>query len=60
MAAITAAADLARRVPEPDTHDEVARLARTTNATPAALETSVERRRRFIADASHELRSPIA
>ncbi|MGW1215630.1 sensor histidine kinase [Streptomyces sp. NPDC002499] len=60
MAAITASADLARRVPVPDTHDEVARLARTTNETLAALETSVERQRRFVADASHELRSPIA
>jgi signal transduction histidine kinase len=60
MAAITASENLARRVPVPDTHDEVARLARTTNETLAALETSVERRRRFVADASHELRSPIA
>ncbi|MFE9337222.1 ATP-binding protein [Streptomyces sp. NPDC007063] len=60
MSAITASTDLARRVPEPDARDEVARLARTTNETLAALETSVERRRRFVADASHELRSPIA
>ncbi|CAM5340530.1 histidine kinase OS=Streptomyces alboniger OX=132473 GN=CP975_24685 PE=4 SV=1 [Streptomyces alboniger] len=60
MAAITASEDLARRVPVPDTHDEVARLARTTNETLAALESSVERQRRFVADASHELRSPIA
>ncbi|MEV5332199.1 sensor histidine kinase [Streptomyces werraensis] len=60
MAAITASEDLRRRVPEPATHDEIARLARTTNATLAALETSVERQRRFVADASHELRSPIA
>ncbi|MET8076975.1 ATP-binding protein [Streptomyces sp. NPDC005303] len=60
MAAITASEDLARRVPVPDTHDEVARLARTTNETLAALETSVERQRRFVADASHELRSPVA
>ncbi|MEV8551138.1 HAMP domain-containing sensor histidine kinase [Streptomyces glaucescens] len=60
MAEITASADLTRRVPEPGTHDEVARLARTTNETLAALETSVERQRRFVADASHELRSPIA
>ncbi|NEB75679.1 HAMP domain-containing protein, partial [Streptomyces sp. SID14478] len=56
MAAVTASQDLARRVPEPDTHDEVARLARTTNETLAALEGSVERQRRFVADASHELR----
>ncbi|MER7106663.1 sensor histidine kinase [Streptomyces sp. NPDC000229] len=60
MAAITASEDLSRRVPEPSTRDEVARLARTTNETLAALEASVERQRRFVADASHELRSPIA
>ncbi|MFE1024440.1 sensor histidine kinase [Streptomyces sp. NPDC058818] len=60
MAAITASEDLARRVPVPGTHDEVARLASTTNRTLAALESSVERQRRFVADASHELRSPIA
>ncbi|MET9136043.1 sensor histidine kinase [Streptomyces parvulus] len=60
MAAITASEDLARRVPVPGTHDEVARLASTTNETLAALEASVERQRRFVADASHELRSPIA
>ncbi|MEU0060301.1 HAMP domain-containing sensor histidine kinase [Streptomyces sp. NPDC006334] len=60
MAAITASADLARRVPEPHTHDEVARLARTTNETLTALQSAVERQRRFVADASHELRSPIA
>ncbi|MEV7288666.1 HAMP domain-containing sensor histidine kinase [Streptomyces sp. NPDC093252] len=60
MAEITASADLTRRVPEPETHDEIARLASTTNETLAALEASVERQRRFVADASHELRSPIA
>ncbi|MFE3741004.1 ATP-binding protein [Streptomyces sp. NPDC059134] len=60
MAAITASEDLSRRVPEPATHDEVARLARTTNETLTALEAAVERQRRFVADASHELRSPIA
>ncbi|WP_329138259.1 sensor histidine kinase [Streptomyces sp. NBC_00670] len=60
MAAITASEDLARRVPVPGTGDEVARLARTTNRTLTALEASVERQRRFVADASHELRSPLA
>ncbi|MGX7757347.1 ATP-binding protein [Streptomyces angustmyceticus] len=60
MAAITASTDLSRRVPVPSAQDEVGRLARTTNETLAALESSVERQRRFVADASHELRSPIA
>lgn len=60
MAAITASEDLSRRVPEPASRDEIARLARTTNETLTALEASVDRQRRFVADVSHELRSPIA
>ncbi|MCO6003874.1 HAMP domain-containing histidine kinase [Actinoallomurus purpureus] len=60
MAAITASSDLSRRVPVPASRDEIARLARTTNATLATLEGAVERQRRFVADASHELRNPIA
>ncbi|MET8400465.1 HAMP domain-containing sensor histidine kinase [Streptomyces sp900116325] len=60
MSAITASEDLSRRVPEPGSRDEIARLARTTNETLTALEASVDRQRRFVADASHELRSPIA
>jgi signal transduction histidine kinase len=60
MAAIMRSEDLSRRVPQPASRDEIGRLARSTNETLAALEASVERQRRFIADASHELRSPIA
>lgn len=60
MEQITASTDLSRRVPEPAARDEIARLARTTNETLAALQSAVERQRRFVADASHELRSPIA
>ncbi|WP_328412417.1 sensor histidine kinase [Nocardia sp. NBC_00403] len=52
--------DLSRRVPVPASHDEIARLATTTNTTLTALEESAQRQRRFIADAAHELRSPIA
>jgi signal transduction histidine kinase len=51
--------DLHRRVPVPQTQDEVARLAVTMNATLDRLESSGRRQRQFIADASHELRSPL-
>jgi two-component system, OmpR family, sensor histidine kinase MprB len=40
--------------------DELARLARSFNATLDALEESVEAQRHLVADASHELRTPIA
>ncbi|WP_019632843.1 sensor histidine kinase [Actinomadura atramentaria] len=60
LAAITASGDLARRVPVPAARDEIAGLATATNATLAALAASVARQRAFVADASHELRSPIA
>ncbi|MGW5791359.1 sensor histidine kinase [Saccharopolyspora sp. NPDC003752] len=53
-------ADLARRVPVPGTRDEIARLADTMNSMLAGLETAQTTQRRFIADASHELRSPLA
>ncbi|MGW1771335.1 ATP-binding protein [Streptomyces sp. NPDC002104] len=52
--------DLGRRVPVPDSRDEVARLSLTMNATLDRLEESMDRQRRFVADASHELRNPIA
>ncbi|SOB85580.1 sensor histidine kinase [Streptomyces sp. 1331.2] len=51
--------DLARRVPEPRSDDEIARLAHTMNAMLERLEAAGTRQRRFIADASHELRSPL-
>ncbi|MGH9122340.1 MAG: sensor histidine kinase, partial [Acidimicrobiales bacterium] len=51
--------DLHRRVPEPRSLDEVAGLARTMNAMLDRLEASASTQRRFAADASHELRSPL-
>ena len=52
-------AGLAQRVPEPGTADEIGRLARTMNDMLARLDDSAARQRRFVADASHELRSPL-
>ncbi len=54
------AAELHRRVPEPPVDDEVGRLARTMNEMLDRLEAAQIRQRRFVSDASHELRSPVA
>lgn len=51
---------LHRRVPEPPARDEIGRLARTMNAMLARLEEAQARQRRFVSDASHEFRSPVA
>ena len=51
--------DLHRRIPQPDSDDEIGRLARTLNTMLARLEDSATRQRRFVADASHELRTPL-
>lgn len=58
-AAITGST-LHRRVPEPSSDDEVGRLARTMNSMLDRLEETSLRQRRFVSDASHELRSPVA
>jgi signal transduction histidine kinase len=48
------------RIAPPSHDDEVGRLARTLNSMLDRVEASSERERRFVSDASHELRSPIA
>ncbi|RRD58278.1 HAMP domain-containing protein [Comamonadaceae bacterium OH2545_COT-014] len=53
------AGDLAVRVPE-DGHDEVADLSRRFNAAAARIEALMAAQRSLLANASHELRSPLA
>ncbi len=52
--------DLSRRIPEPPVNDEIGRLARSMNLMLDRLQDSSDRQRRFVADASHELQSPLA
>ncbi|HZR91535.1 MAG TPA: ATP-binding protein [Gaiellaceae bacterium] len=51
---------LSERLPLPRARDELARLGQTLNAMLARIEAGVARERRFVADASHELRAPLA
>jgi signal transduction histidine kinase len=52
--------DLHLRVAVPPTRDEIARLATTMNEMLQRLEQGVLRQHEFVADASHELQSPLA
>lgn len=51
--------ELHRRVPSPRSDDEIARLARTMNEMLDRVEQATQLQRQFVADASHELRSPL-
>jgi two-component system, OmpR family, sensor kinase len=57
--AITDGRSLHRRLPVDDAGDEMARLSSTLNEMIARLETSFSGLRRFTADASHELKTPL-
>lgn len=54
------ARNLHRRVIDPGGSDELSQLARTMNNMLDRLESSQQSQRRFISDASHELKSPLA
>ena len=58
--AVVTATDLHRRVEVPPAQDEVRALALTMNQVLARLEDAATVQRRFVADAAHELRSPLA
>ncbi|AJE44125.1 sensor histidine kinase [Streptomyces nodosus] len=54
------ASDLGRRLDVPPADDALGRLARTLNDLLARLDTSARLQRQFVADAAHELRSPLS
>jgi len=58
-AAHVSGSDLSLRVPVPDTKDEIHDLAVAINNMLDRLQESFETQRRFTADASHELRTPV-
>ncbi len=53
-------ADQDTRVPVPESTDEISRLAHTMNSMLSRLQAAAAAQHRFVADASHELRSPLA
>lgn len=54
------AKDLSQRVSVPRSEDEIGRLGKTLNSMLDRLEISDQKQRRFVSDASHELRNPLA
>lgn len=56
---IRATGDVGRRVPAGETRDEVGLLAETINEMLAGIERTLGSQRDFLADSSHELRSPL-
>jgi signal transduction histidine kinase len=60
QAATITAKNLHTRLPVPAADDEIAALAATMNTMLDRIEAASAAQRRFVADASHELRSPLA
>ncbi|MEU6366923.1 ATP-binding protein [Streptomyces sp. NPDC046931] len=52
--------DLGRRLDVPPAEDALGRLARTLNDLLARLDVATRQQRQFVADAAHELRSPLS
>jgi two-component system OmpR family sensor kinase len=59
-AAAISASEPGRRLAQPETGDELARLGETLNGMLDRLEQALQRERRFVDEASHELRTPLA
>src|SRR5437016_12092651 len=51
--------NLSQRVPQPRSYDEMAQVVETFNEMLTSLESATQAQRRFVADASHELRAPL-
>src|SRR5882672_606042 len=60
QAARIGASNLNERIPEPQNNSELGRLARIFNELLARLDEAFAQQKRFMADASHELRTPVA
>ncbi|MEM8533009.1 MAG: ATP-binding protein [Chloroflexota bacterium] len=58
-AAVATTGDYHKRVPVSQRNDEIGQLARTLNELIATVERTIGQQRQFIADTSHELRSPL-
>jgi signal transduction histidine kinase len=60
QAALITSRNLHERLPVPESDDEIAALASTMNTMLDRIEAASAAQRRFVGDASHELRSPLA